>query len=567
MKKVNAYNLPEEYLREKLSKMKAGQIIDRIWQKDYTVWSKEPEEIVNRLGWLTAHEIESDKLQAILQYVKEIHSDRFSNILLLGMGGSSMAPEVFQKIFSARSGYPVLSVLDTTNPDTILRIEETVPLSNTHFIVSTKSGKTVETLSLMKHYYNKVVDEVGRQQAGRQFTAITDPGSYLEKQATELDFKYTFLNDPDIGGRYSALSYFGLVPAAVIGLDLNKLLKSASTMFGNALSKIISPEDNSPAWLGAVAGTCAEQGKDKLTFIFPPEIKAFGAWLEQLIAESTGKNGRGIVPVNGEPVSPPEYYAKDRLFINFRLCENNSRRDNNVEALIEAGHPVVQLRLDNLYDLGGELYRWMFATAVAGWAIGINPYDQPNVEAAKVQARRFIDAYGKTGSLSEINANLDKGEVAVFNNFEAQSLEEAWQLFLNSLDTGGLPRSYIAIQAYLPPTPETDCSLEKLRNKLQQQYRVAVTVGYGPRFLHSTGQLHKGDAGKGLFIQLTANPQSDITIPDEAGDNNSSISFAVLIKAQALGDRQALIDSGRKIIRYHLKKDIGRGIDRLIEAL
>ncbi len=566
MENVIAYNLPGGAIGETLAQMQSQQIIERLGQRDYTIWNESPDEIANRLGWLNPHDIMDDNLKAIHQYADYIRAKKFTKILLLGMGGSSMAPEVFRKIFDIKPGYPDLTIIDSTHPDTISKIEETLLLPETHFIVATKSGGTVETLSLMKYFYNKVADKFNRQQAGQQFTAITDPGSSLEKMAAELDYSHTFLNNPEIGGRYSALSYFGLIPAALIGLDLEKLLESALLMSEKATINNISPDFNSPAWLGVVMGACAKLGKDKLTFCFSPELRAFGAWLEQLIAESTGKEGRGIIPVDGEPVSLPDLYQNDRLFINFRLPEDNSSQ-NNVEALIEAGHPVVELQLNNLYALGGEMYRWMYATAVSGWAIGINPFDQPNVEAAKIQARSFIATYGETGKLPDSNADYDSGEIEVYSNFHAASLEETWQFFLKQLETGEQMRSYIAIQAYLPSAPETDRALKQLRRKLQQQYRVAVTVGYGPRFLHSTGQMHKGDAGKGLFIQLTANPQTDLPIPEQAGDNNSSISFAVLLAAQALGDRQALIDAGRKVIRYHLKTDIEGAISRLIAAL
>lgn len=566
MDNIYTFNLPEKIIREKLSRLRELQVISRIWQKDHTVWNNDPDEISNRLGWLQNHRKMTSEIPGLEQFVKKVRAAGLTRVILLGMGGSSMAPEMFRNIFDVKPGYPDLTVLDTTDPHTIFALEQSLIMKSTLFIVATKSGGTVETLSLMKYFYNKVAEQCGIEAAGKQFAAITDPGSGLEKIAQEFGFLKIFLNDPEIGGRYSALSFFGLVPAALIGVDLEMLLNQAKIMALSAGKEQPSLDKNSAAWLGAVIGASAETGHDKLTFIFPQGLEAFGPWLEQLIAESTGKEGKGILPVEGEDISKPAGFRKDRLFICYRLGGNNSQSEV-VKNLRRNGHPIIEIELHDRYSIGGDLFRWMFATAVAGWAIGINPFDQPNVESAKVQTRRFIAAYGEKGVLPSLKPDLESATVTVYSGFETPNLAETWQKFLAHLDTSSYPCSYIAIQAYLPVTPETASALDKLRNALKNKHQVAVTTGYGPRFLHSTGQLHKGDAGKGLFIQLTADSGSELPIPDEPGNGKSMLSFAALINAQAMGDRQALIDAGRKVVRFHLKAEINHSIAALINAL
>ena len=566
MSLINYYNLPEEQVKPVLDKMLKEEVVSRIWQHNYTLWKESPAEITNRLGWLSSHEEMAGMIDEIYTFVDEIREAGFRQALLLGMGGSSMAPEFFRLVFGAKPGYPDLQVLDTTDPGAIQARAGQLNPAKTLFIVSTKSGGTVETVSLMKYFYNLTSGAEGVIKAGDNFMAITDPGSGMEKAAKDLGFRKIFLNDPEIGGRYSALSYFGLVPAALTGVDLKQLLADAEQAAESARKNEISASANSAAWLGALAGSCAAAGRDKLTLIFSPSLKAFGPWLEQLLAESTGKEGRGILPVDGETLAAPEIYAADRLFVRFKR-EDDDRDHEKVEALIQAGHPLVEIILENYYELGGELFRWMFATAVAGWVLNINPFDQPNVEAAKVQARRLINEYKEKGSLPLLQPDLENDEIDVYSGFKADNLKETWQTFFRHLESGSKEHGYIAIQAYLPPAPETDSTLQKLGSKLQQSYRVAVTTGYGPRFLHSTGQLHKGDAGKGLFIQLTTEHDQELPIPDEAGGNRSSVSFGLLINAQAMGDRQALLDAGRNVIRFHLKRDISGAIEKLIEAL
>ncbi len=563
-------NLSEAALQEALQRLKKEQVINRIWDHDHTVWSDNPAEISNRLGWLYSHKSIAENIESIHEFVEQIRVEGYTRALLLGMGGSSLAPEVFRQVFGVQPGYLDLDVLDSTAPGAILEKERAIVPHKTLFIVSTKSGGTVETLSLMKHFYNKTLLASGQEKAGHHFIAITDPGSSLEKSAGELRFRKTFLNNPDIGGRYSALSYFGLVPAALIGINLQRLLHNAATMAIAAYSSN-SPlkESNPPAWLGTVLGILAQSGRDKITFISSPPIKPFGTWIEQLIAESTGKEGTGLVPVNGESLAAPEIYTNDRLFVYFRLA-GDTTYDEKLNRLKTAGYPLVQLNLQNEYDLGGEFFRWMMATAITGWFLGVNPFDQPNVESAKTLTNKMIAVYQDKGKLPSLNPDLEVEGIKAYSGHKADSLQQLWRDFLKQAKPGeneGKGRSYIAIQAYLPPDPETDQALQGLRDKLQTSCRMAATVGYGPRFLHSTGQLHKGDAGNGLFIQLTAEAAEDLPIPDQPGSNSSTISFDTLKNAQVLGDRQALLNAGRKVISFHFNKDIKKAIARLSEAL
>jgi len=400
---------------------------------------------------------------------------------------------------------------------------------------------------LFKFVYNQVVEAVGADRAGEHFVAITDPGSQLADLASQHNFRATFPNDPNIGGRYSALSYFGLVPAALVGVDVPLLLDRALTR-ASGCEACVAVGDNPGVWLGAILGELAKAGRDKLTLVASPAIASFGGWVEQLIAESTGKEGRGILPVEGEPLGLPAVYGDDRLFVHLRLHDDETH-DAALVALEEAGHPVVRLHLHDAYDLGGQFFLWEMATAVVGHRLGINPFDQPDVEAAKVLARQMVAQYTKTGT-------LPGGESAPLT---AEALND----FLAQAQRG----AYVALQAYVQPMDETDAALLALRTRLRDQTRLATTVGYGPRFLHSTGQLHKGDAGHGLFIQFTAEDPQDVPIPEAAGLADSSITFGVLKAAQALGDRQALLNGGRRVMRFHLGADVVGGLHKLIEAV
>jgi transaldolase/glucose-6-phosphate isomerase len=546
------------------------KIMSRIWAHDHTVWKDDPSDISNRMGWLHSPDVMREAIPEISALVEKVRSAGYTHALLLGMGGSSLAPEMFRFTFGIKDGYLDLAVLDSTDPGAVLGYASGLDLAKSLFIVSTKSGGTVETLSFMKYFYNRVSAVVGPEKTGKHFVAITDPGSSLESTAKELQFRKIFLNDPNIGGRYSALSFFGLVPAALIGMDVDSLLETAAVKACNSEGcNCPLAGDNAGAWLGAVIGELTKAGRDKLTLITSPAISYFGAWVEQLIAESTGKEGKGILPVEGENLVAPAAYANDRLFVYLRL-ESDSTHDAKITELSDAGHPVVQINLRDLYDLGGECFRWEMATIVAGHLLGINPFDQPNVESAKVLARQMVSAYQKEGSLPELAPSLETGGILVYAGFSASNLEEAFNTFLaqaNPGDNESFGRSYLAIQAYVKPSEDTYIALRELRTELQLRNRMATTLGYGPRFLHSTGQLHKGDGGHGLFIQITADMPEDCPIPDHAGGEESSISFGTLKMAQALGDRQALIDEGRNVIRFHIGKNVVRGLRQLIKVL
>lgn len=545
-----------------LSEMEEDQIMSRIWSIDHTVWKPEPEEITNRLGWLHITEKMLEDLPRLQSLAENVRLEGYTNALLLGMGGSSLAPEVFRNTYGVRKGYLGLTVLDSTDPGAVLNQAEKLNPSKTLFIVSTKSGGTVETLSFFKFFYNRVLEAVGAENAGAHFVAITDPGSHLAELADQYEFRATFLNDPNIGGRYSALSYFGLVPASLIGMDVELLLERASNMVCNCegCNNPITG-DNHGAYLGAILGELAKAGRDKVTLITSPDIRSFGDWVEQLIAESTGKEGKGILPVVGETVGSPGVYGDDRLFVYLKL-EGDETFDSTLKVLEDTGNPVVRLNLGDLYDLGEQFFLWEMATAVAGYRLGINPFDQPNVESAKVLARKMLTTYQEKGKLPVSNPVLSADGITVFGDVQANTHESALQSFLSQAQPG----AYIALQAFVQPTQETDAALLRLRTSLRDETKMAVTTGYGPRFLHSTGQLHKGDAGRGLFIQFTSDSAQDIPIPDEAGASESSINFGVLEMSAALGDNQALLDAGRKVIRFHLGTDILGGLNLLSET-
>jgi len=544
-----------------LKELRDERVVERMWEGDHTAWGPEPEEIADRLGWLRSPQETEEALPEIQGLAAALRDEGIEHVLLLGMGGSSLAPETFGLSLDAREGYPDLAVLDSTDPEAVLGHAEGLDLSRTVFVVSTKSGGTVETFSFFKYFYNRVAEVVGEERTGSHFVAITDPGSGLQDTAERYGFRATFLNNPNIGGRYSALSYFGTVPAALIGVSLSKLLNS-----GKAAARECGPEvdveENPGAWLGVAMGELARNhGRDKLTLLVSPSLAPFGPWVEQLVAESTGKDGMGILPVAGEPEGAPDAYGDDRLFVSMKL-RGEEGSDGPVEELRGLGHPVIEIELEDAYDLGGEMFRWEVATAVAGWRFGINPFDQPNVESAKVQARKMVAEYQEKGELPEPEPTVEEDGISAYSSSDAASVDEA----LESFFAQARPGDYVALQAYLPPSDETTGVLQRMRVSLMDRLGVATTSGYGPRFLHSTGQLHKGDGGNGLFVQITADHERDADIPDEAGPPESSLSFGVLVDAQALGDRQALLDAERRVIRLHLSRDVS-GLDSLVGML
>jgi transaldolase/glucose-6-phosphate isomerase len=555
---------------ETVNKISMDSIVEKIWAKDYKLWSDKPDEITNRLGWLRSPEHSLEALDEINELVVSLRKEKFRKALLLGMGGSSLAPEVFRRTFGVKYNHLDLEVLSSTHPEAVIECSLKFNPENTLYIVSTKSGGTVETLSFMKYFYNQAVKKLGKENAGKHFIAITDPDSGLEKIAKEHNFRKIFLNDPNIGGRYSALSYFGIVPAALIGVEVEKLLNRAEVMVSNNESAN-SPlgGDNSAAKLGAFIGEMARIGKNKITFILPEKLKHFGIWIEQLIAESTGKSGKGILPVVGEEILAPENYSNDRQFVYMKLI-NDTSLDEKANTLRTAGHPLIEIILKDLYDLGGEFFRWEMATSIAGWRIGIQPFNQPNVESAKVLARKMVKEYSEKGKLPETEPSLEEKGIKVYSDLKWNSIKQGFNEFLNNYSAGepnGGGRSYISLQAYLKPDDKTTKLLQELRTKIQRKNKMAVTEAYGPGFLHSTGQLHKGDAGHGLFIQFIDKIREDAPIPDEMGNEKSSMSFGVLIHAQALGDKQALIDGNRKVIIFDLGDDISGGLKLLNDSI
>ena len=552
-----------QILDETAGRLRDENLVGRIKARDHTLWKPAPDEIVNRLGWIDAPHLMKDRTGQIQKLVNEARNERYSHAILLGMGGSSLAPEVLKHTFGFRENYLDLSIIDSTEPAAILHQTSRLKAGGTLVIVSTKSGSTVETLSLFKFFYNVMRDAIGPKTVGNHFVAVTDPGSDLVSLATRYNFRETFLNPRDIGGRYSALTFFGLVPTALTGVNVSYLLiRAASALYRFETGDILSEEKNPAAFLGMLMGAMALVGRDKLTFLISPQVKNFGGWLEQLIAESLGKEGTGIVPIIDEPPTLPVNYDNDRLFVYLRL-KWDSTLEKTVQALKKAGHPIVILEIEDLYELGAQFFLWEAATAVAGHILAVNPFDQPDVEATKTLTKSMIAEYTRSGTFPEEIPSHADHHITLYGSVEADTPLQAFTNFLDSADRG----DYIALQAYLQPKDDTDHALMLLRGAILNRYGRSTTVGYGPRFLHSTGQLHKGDAGKGIFIQITCDIVQDVPIPDEAGKVPSSLTFGILTSAEARGDRMALLKAGRRVLRIHLGEDIVGGLKHLTDAV
>lgn len=495
-------------VRRRLQQLDDDEVVDRIWRHDHTVWKPDPTEITNRLGWLTLPRDMRKRVPELAAFAKAVAADGFTHAVLLGMGGSSLAPDMFARTYGTAPGFLGLTVLDTTHPATIARVQASLDLDHTLFIVASKSGTTLETLSHFEHFHAAKPD-------GASFVAITDPGTPLAGLAREKGFRTVFENPPDLGGRYSALSLFGLVPAALIGADIDGLLYEAQEMAAGC--RTTPAAANPGAWLGAIIGEGAIAGNDKLTFVLPEAIAAFGDWVEQLVAESTGKETKGVIPVAGEDLGLPAVYGEDRLFVTLD-------GDPRLEGLRAAGQVVVGVEFGGPATLGAEIFRFEFATAVAGAVLGINAFDQPNVEEAKQATRAILAELGEGGTLEEPDPGDAQGFLA-----------------------GVAPWEYIAIQAYIDRTGPTEGRLQQKRLGLRDGHRAATTVGFGPRFLHSTGQLHKGGPNTGVFLQVTdAARDVDLPIPGKP------YTFGTLIDAQALGDLRALRARGRRVARVSL---------------
>ncbi len=538
-------------VEERLRAWDQADFCSRFWRKDPTLWASKPlPELADRLGWLSLPETMHEHLDELTAFANEVKTEGIRHVVLLGMGGSSLAPEVFQSTFDQAPGYPALTVLDSTHPSAVRTVEGQVDLRRTLFLVSSKSGTTLETLSFFRYFWQRVRGVTGTP--GRHFVAITDPGTALERLARERNFRRVFLAPADVGGRYSALTVFGLVPAALIGIDVHRLLDRAWTMVETSAFCVPALENPCLA-LGASLGELALMGRDKVTFFGSPSLAAFPAWLEQLIAESTGKDGKGILPVADEPPASPQAYGDDRFFAYLRLeNDDNTPLDERVSALETAGHPVARIRLAEKADLGQEFFRWEVAVAVAGAVLGIHPFNQPDVELAKDLARQAMGAEGAT-------LNVKIADLPIFGMAATrpETLTKGLDTWLTSVQRG----NYVALQAYLAPAPETTAALQEIRVVLRRRVQLATTLGYGPRFLHSTGQLHKGGPNTGLFLQLTDEPAEDLSVPE------SDYTFGALIRAQALGDLLALKQRGRRLLRINLGKEVLPGLRRLAELL
>ena len=535
----------------------------RIWDFDPTVWKSDEatgKKIINRLGWLAVVPEMQAQLASLHAFVDEVRAAGFTHAVLCGMGGSSLAPEVFRDTFGVQPGFLDLAVLDTTDPATVLAMDARSDPAKTLFVISTKSGGTTETISYFQHMYARVKAVKG-DRAGENFAAITDPGSSLETLAAQYKFRHTFLNRADIGGRYSSLSYFGIVPAALIGADITTLLARVQEMAAQC-GPDVPAQANPGLVLGAAMGTLGIAGRDKVTFIPSAPIATYGYWVEQLIAESTGKEGKGLVPVEGEPLGVPAAYGNDRFFAYLRL-DGDASLDSGIAALKEAGHPVMTYHLRDAYDLGAQMFLWEFATGVTGAVMGINPFDEPNVQESKDNTARLLTEYEKTGSLPQPGVAVTTGALALTGTMSGGSapggtVTDALAAFLNEIRPG----DYFDIAAYVTPGVESTTAFLQMRVAVRDAKRVATTLGYGPRFLHSTGQLHKGGPNTGVFLQivLAAEPQ-DAEIP------GAPYTFGTLIAAQALGDLQSLQTHGRRAVRVYLSGDATTALHELSAAV
>lgn len=526
-------------------------VFARIMRKDASLWKSDEESqklIRNSLGWLTVADEMLGVVDELTAFAQSIKSSGFRHVMVCGMGGSSLCPEVLAKTFGPQHLFPELLVLDSTDPDVIADFEKRIDIERCLFVIASKSGSTTEPNVFYKYWY----EEVGkrRENPGENFVAITDPGSPLVDTAAKLKFRKTFLNQADIGGRYSALSYFGMVPAALMGLDVRTLLERVS------LGKSMAEELATP--LGAMLGELASVGRNKLTLVIDPPLTTLGLWIEQLIAESTGKEGKGILPVNGETVGAPEDYGDDRVFVSISTAMIPAAQ-GKLSLIAQAFHPIINERFDDPYDLGLEFFIWEFATAVAGWRMGINPFDQPNVQEAKDATKELLNTFERRGHLDP-RAEIAKDDLITIYGTEESSPHSVVNVLGAHLATIK-PGDYIAFLNYIEETEEIDEKFQHLRTALRDATGCAVTVGYGPRFLHSTGQLHKGGPDTGVFFQIIANDKADFAVPGEP------YTFAILKQAQALGDFRALAKRGRRVIGVDLGDETLSGLSHLSDLI
>ena len=539
----------------------------RLWRKDPTLWTDSGEE--NWLGWLDIVDAQRERHDLFAELAGMVRGRGFTHALLIGMGGSSLGPDVLAQTFGAfvPKGSPQLAIVDSTDPGQIAAIEASVPLGTTLFIVSSKSGSTLEPKVILQHFLTRMKQERGEGEAGRHFIAITDPGSKLEQLAKDEGFLRILSGVPEIGGRFSAFSHFGIVPAAAMGMDATGFLDEAALMVDACRSEVA--DENPGVQLGIVLGTAANAGRDKLTLVASPRVALFGAWLEQLVAESTGKLGKAIIPLEGEPLRAPSHYGDDRLFVYLRLRSTpDAAQDRAMAAIEAAGHPVVHIELDDIHALSQEMFRWEVATAVAGALMNINPFDQPDVESAKVEARAMMEAYERDGAFPAETPMLEQDGMALHTDeANAGALRDAAG---KDGDLVGLlrahlariqPRDYFALLAFLPMNAANTRLLQRIRTRVLKAHGAATCLGFGPRFLHSTGQAYKGGPGNGVFLQITCDDAVDLPVPGQR------YSFGVVKTAQARGDFEVLVNRQRRALRVHLGSDIAAGLAALDAAV
>jgi RpiB/LacA/LacB family sugar-phosphate isomerase len=543
-------------VQETMDLLESQDFLDRLWVKDATLWKGETTAIRNRLGWLTSPTIMRGHAEDIKTFADEIRRLQFTHVVLVGMGGSSLGAEVFNLTFGSKMGFPDLLLLDSTDPEAVRRTLDRLNLSRTLFIVASKSGATAETMAFYQ-FFRGQVESSSVPRAGIHFVAITDPGRPLDKLATESGFRRTFLNPASIGGRYSALSFFGLVPAALIGIDITMLIDRAHNMVetcGNALG----PRDSAAVRLGAALAGLAKSGRDKVTLVLSRELRSLGPWIEQLLAESLGKDGKGLVPVDDEPLGSPAVYGADRVFVAITL-EGDETYDVYLDALEDAGHPVIRIPIKDTLEIGAEFFRWELATAAAGVALGVNPFDEPDVTRAKENTAALLASWKKSKKLPEWPADAEENGLLLMANLGKKVAGFAPGLSAHFAQAQ--PGDYLAIQAYLAPTADTWSRLQELRTLLRDRLKIATTLSFGPRYLHSTGQLHKGGRANGLFVQITGEDREDMAIP------GMGYGFSTFKAAQALGDLQALREAGRRVVRVHLTGKQTQGVEQLVQVV
>ena len=561
-------SLPESLataVKTTIADWQAGGKMQRLWRRDATLWTGSDE--ASWLGWLDIAQEQIAHPIQLLGLAKEIWSAGFKDVLLLGMGGSSLCPEVLRMTFGKIAGYPDLHVLDSTDPAQVKAFENRIDIAKTLFIVSSKSGSTLEPNIFKQYFFERTKQAVGADQAGSHFIAITDPGSKMQQVAETDHFRLIYFGRPSIGGRYSALSNFGMIPAAAMGVDTKKFLDRSQEMV-RACGPSASVEENPGAVLGIILGTAARSGRDKVTILTSPDISDLGAWLEQLLAESTGKTGKGIIPVDREELAAPEIYGNDRLFAYIHTEHaTDVRQDAKVGALEEAGHAVLRIAMADVYDLGAEFFRWEIATAVAGSIMGINAFNQPDVEASKIATRNLTSEYERTGSLPAEKPVVEDGDIKLFTDEKnAADLARAaggdksvagyLKAHLGRIKTG----DYFAVLGYIQMNSDHEKALQAIRHRVRDKKHVATCLGFGPRFLHSTGQAYKGGPNSGVFLQITCDDAVELPVPEQ------KYTFGVVKAAQARGDFQVLAERGRRALRVHLH-DVESGLATLARAL